>query len=53
MNWHFWKGFLKRQINYLWFQRFINYRTETVEGGRLDDLTICGRVRGAWHLSGF
>ena len=29
------------------------YQTETVEGGRLDDLTICGRVRGAWHLSGF
>ena len=29
------------------------YRTETVEGVRLDDLTICGRVRGAWHLSGF
>lgn len=27
------------------------YRTETVEGGRLADLTICGRVRGAWHLS--
>ncbi|HEZ1496101.1 TPA: helix-turn-helix transcriptional regulator [Neisseria meningitidis] len=29
------------------------YRTETIKGGRLDDLTICGRVRGAWHLSGF
>ncbi len=29
------------------------YRTETVEGERLDNLTICGRVRGAWHLSGF
>ena len=29
------------------------YRTETIEGVRLDDLTICGRVRGAWHLSGF
>lgn len=27
------------------------YRTETVEGERLDDLTICGRVRGSWHLS--
>nr|DAO71256.1 MAG TPA: Repressor protein CI [Caudoviricetes sp.] len=29
------------------------YRTETVEGDKLEKLTICGRVRGAWHLSGF
>ena len=29
------------------------YRTETIEGDKLEKLTICGRVRGAWHLSGF
>ncbi len=29
------------------------YRTETIEGDRLEKLTICGKVRGAWHLSGF
>lgn len=29
------------------------YRTETVEDDKLEKLTICGRVRGAWHLSGF
>lgn len=29
------------------------YQTETVEGDKLEKLTICGRVRGAWHLSGF
>ncbi|ASP16782.1 Cro/Cl family transcriptional regulator [Neisseria sp. KEM232] len=27
------------------------YRTETVEDDKLEKLTICGRVRGAWHLS--
>ena len=27
------------------------YRTETVEDDKLKKLTICGRVRGAWHLS--
>nr|DAQ11866.1 MAG TPA: Repressor protein CI [Bacteriophage sp.] len=29
------------------------YRTETIEGEGLEKLTICGKVRGAWHLSGF
>ena len=29
------------------------YRTETIEGDGLEKLTICGKVRGAWHLSGF
>ena len=29
------------------------YRTETIEGNGLEKLTICGKVRGAWHLSGF
>ena len=29
------------------------YRTETIENDKLEKLTICGRVRGAWHLSGF
>ena len=29
------------------------YRTETIENDRLEKLTICGKVRGAWHLSGF
>ena len=29
------------------------YRTETVEGDKLEKLTICGRVRGVGHLSGF
>ena len=29
------------------------YRTETVEGDKLEKLTICGRVRGAWHVSVF
>ena len=27
------------------------YHTETIEGDKLEKLTICGRVRGAWHLS--
>lgn len=27
------------------------YRTETIEGDGLEKLTICGKVRGAWHLS--
>nr|DAQ11877.1 MAG TPA: hypothetical protein [Bacteriophage sp.] len=29
------------------------YRTETIENDKLEKLTICGKVRGAWHLSGF
>ena len=29
------------------------YRTETIENDRLEKLTICGKVRGAWHLSAF
>ena len=29
------------------------YRTETIEDDKLEKLTICGKVRGAWHLSGF
>ena len=28
------------------------YRTETIENDKLDKLTICGKVRGAWPLSG-
>ena len=29
------------------------YRTETIENDKLEKLIICGKVRGAWHLSGF
>ena len=29
------------------------YRTETIENDKLEKLTICGKVCGAWHLSGF
>ena len=29
------------------------YRTETIENDKLEKLTIGGKVRGAWHLSGF
>ena len=29
------------------------YRTETIENDKLEKLTICGKVRGAWYLSGF
>ena len=29
------------------------YRTETIENDKLEKLTICGKVRGAWHLSAF
>ena len=29
------------------------YHTETIENDKLEKLTICGKVRGAWHLSGF
>ena len=29
------------------------YRTETIENDKLEKLTICGKGRGAWHLSGF